>query len=445
MTYKTILMAIAALFMHVAGATAQDDAGVVYEAAETETRKSNVRELRVGDTLPDYTFAHPLVNYPEEDVRTSDFRGKLLILEFWSMGCVSCIAGFPKLQKLQEQFSDQIQILLVNPWSDRKEVMDLLERRRKLTGFEMKLPIAFGDTTLSDHFPRVGVPHVVWVDENGVIASITDGTQLNAEKVKRALAGKGEDMQQAVTHLVERDYEKPLFVAGNGGNGEGILWHSVLAKEDFRLRSTVSVRSNKIILQNSPLAFIYRVAYGYPEHPFNYGLAVRLQPNRIVFELPPEQLALTDSVFIYELTAPEERSQEELLEILQQDLKRYFGWQARWEKRRVECLVLTASDTTLLVREKQRENPPVWQNMNELTVNIENASVPEFVFWLENFPLLHGEMAIVDETGYNGRITGIRLEGINHKDWKDWNRHLQPYGLQFEVKYREVDMLVVSE
>lgn len=445
MNYNRIITVMTILVMAIGQVMAQDDAGVVYHEAETKATEPSVKELKVGDTLPDYTFAHPLVNYPGERVRTSDFRGKLLILEFWSMGCVSCIAGFPKLQKLQEEFDDQIQILLVNPWSDRKAVLDLLERRRKLTGFEMKLPIAFGDTTLSDHFPRLGVPHVVWVNADGVIALITDGTQLTAENIQEVLKGGDNGITQAVTHLTERDYEKPLFVAGNGGDGSDILWHSVLAKADFRLQSTVSVRPNKIILQNSPLAFIYRVAYGYPEHPFNYGLAVRLQPNRIVFELPPAQLKLADSVFVYELSAPEKRSQGELLKVLQQDLKQYFGWQARWEKRRVECLVLTASDTALLVREKQRENPPVWQNLNELTVNIENASVPEFVFWLENFPLLHGEMPIIDETGYQGRITGIRLEGINRKDWKDWNRHLEPYGLQFVVRYREVDMLVVSE
>src|SRR5690606_26828729 len=152
-----------------------------------------------------------------------------------------------------------------------------------------------------------------------------------------------------------------------------------------------------------------------------------------------------EQVYIYELTAPNGTGSESLLGAMQDDLARYLGLQARWEKRRVECLVLMASDTTLLTRAKQREVPPVWHSLNELTVNIENATVPEFIFWLENFPLLSEERPIINETGFNGRITGIRLEGINEKDWMDWNRYLKRYGLQFALGYREVDMLVVSK
>ena len=33
--------------------------------------------------------------------RFADFKNKLIILDFWIINCVSCIAGFPKMDKLQ--------------------------------------------------------------------------------------------------------------------------------------------------------------------------------------------------------------------------------------------------------------------------------------------------------------------------------------------------------
>lgn len=431
-----------ALAIVVGRASAQDDEGVIYQSADAETTKPVVKELQVGDTLPDYEFVHPLVNYPAGTARISDFRGKLLILEFWSRGCVSCIAGFPKLQQLQEKFGDRVQILLINPWSDGKEVMDLLERREQLTGFNMKLPIAFGDKQLSDRFPRLGVPHVVWADEEGVIQSITDGTQLTAENVQAMVDGKQAGMRQASTRLVERDWDKPIFVAGNGGDGEQIVWHSVLSKAPGGLAGAAMIRNNKVIMQQTTIEILYQCAYGNPSNPLYYNRLTRLPKSRIVFEgiddLDMEEL------YVYELTAPEESSREELLGVMQQDLARYLGLTARWEKRDVPCLVLRASDTSKLSNVKRQDYPAVWSNTNELTVHIENATMPELFFWMERNPFINLRMPLIDETGYNGRITGIRLTGIQQRDWRDWNRHLKRYGLQFAVENREMSILVVS-
>src|SRR6201999_1317282 len=43
----------------------------------------------------------------------ASFKGKLLILDFWGVTCSSCIAEMPKMQRLQQEFGDKIQILLV--------------------------------------------------------------------------------------------------------------------------------------------------------------------------------------------------------------------------------------------------------------------------------------------------------------------------------------------
>jgi len=286
------------------------------------------------------------------------------------------------------------------------------------------------------------VPHVVWADEEGIIQSITDGTQLTAENIQAMVDGKQAGMRQASTRLVERDWDKPIFVAGNGGDGEQIIWHSVLSKAPGGLAGAAMIRNNKVIMQQTTIEILYQCAYGNPSNPLYYNRLTRLPKSRIVFE-GIEDLDM-EELYVYELTAPEESSREELLSVMQQDLARYLRLTAHWEKRDVPCLVLRASDTSKLSKVKRQDYPAVWSNTNELTVHIENATMPELFFWMERNPFINLRMPLIDETGYNGRITGIRLTGIQQRDWKDWNRHLKPYGLQFVVENREMTILVVS-
>src|SRR5690606_2373134 len=91
-----------------------------------------------------------------------------------------------------------------------------------------------------------------------------------------------------------------------------------------------------------------------------------------------------ENTYTYELIAPKDRTEGELLAMMQQDLERYFGLSANWEVRKVKCLVLSAVDSTRFKELKMtNEYPPVWSNENKMEVHIENASPAELAFWME--------------------------------------------------------------
>src|SRR5438034_9125331 len=69
--------------------------------------------LTIGHQLPEIVF-NSVTNYKSKTARLSDFKGKIIILDFWSSFCGSCINLFPHLDSLQQKFKNDLQIILVN-------------------------------------------------------------------------------------------------------------------------------------------------------------------------------------------------------------------------------------------------------------------------------------------------------------------------------------------
>ncbi len=76
--------------------------------------------LNIGDTVPDILLSG-LVNYPVKTARLSDFRGKHIIIDFWSTWCGACIHLFPELDSLQKKYKSDLVILAVT--SQKEEIV----------------------------------------------------------------------------------------------------------------------------------------------------------------------------------------------------------------------------------------------------------------------------------------------------------------------------------
>jgi len=71
-----------------------------------------IKALTVGDECPDVVLKN-IVNYKTMQAKISDFKGKLLILDFWATWCAPCISMMPVTDSLQKVFDGKIQILPV--------------------------------------------------------------------------------------------------------------------------------------------------------------------------------------------------------------------------------------------------------------------------------------------------------------------------------------------
>ena len=86
--------------------------------------------LKVGDMAPTFELA----TVDQKSVRLSDLRGKVVLLDFWASWCRPCVAEFPNLKKLREEFASdgKFEIVGLNLDNEIEVARGVVER--------MKLP-----------------------------------------------------------------------------------------------------------------------------------------------------------------------------------------------------------------------------------------------------------------------------------------------------------------
>src|SRR5712692_6032282 len=81
--------------------------------------------VSVGDTAPEFTITAD----NGHTVSTSNFGGRLLVLNFWATWCTPCIQELPSLNQFQKQFRQSgVVVLGVSVDKDEKAYRDFLSR-----------------------------------------------------------------------------------------------------------------------------------------------------------------------------------------------------------------------------------------------------------------------------------------------------------------------------
>ncbi len=164
---------------------------------------SSLVALKPGDKIPDAVWNQSLeLNYfngKKKTIKFADLKGKLILLDFWATWCPSCIEGFPHLEDVLAINKDEIAVLLVNSTQTKdtqKRVQDLKKKYKTAYGFQTSLPYLFGDTIFQQLFPHNAVPHVVWINKDGILVANTYPNALSKENITAVLHTGNADFHQ---------------------------------------------------------------------------------------------------------------------------------------------------------------------------------------------------------------------------------------------------------
>ena len=403
-----------------------------------------------GEPVPDVVFGS-VNNWNDKPVRFSDFRGKLLILDFWTTNCSPCIAAMPKMEALQQSFQNQVQVILVTK-NSKKAVAKLTERSKILQ--RNTLPTITDDTLLGKLFPYTGTPTHVWIGKDGKLLFVTGGYNTTQETVQKYLNGS--------TLAIKHEELQPgadIDIAAAFTNSE---------KLDLRCYSVFTGRS-KITSQglNGPLRDAANNVVGYKAQNVDlYGLLTTqflkddnfdkglYWPNRVVWNVKnkypyifPDNKSLQDKwrdqyLYCYELRLPKISSVEDVHYYLAEDIRRYFGVTAHLENRRVKCLVLIRTSNEDKI--KTLGGKHLFHTQEDYS-GFEGIDIRPLDFMIHTFGSANfkSPLPVVDGTNYAGRID-LTINADLH-DLSAVRKELQKYDLDIIEREETIPMIVITE
>jgi peroxiredoxin len=144
-----------------------------------------ISRLKPGNTAPDFS----LKNEKGQTVSLSDYKGKVVYLNFWGVGCGPCIYDIKNhVPQLHAHYKNK-DVVFLNICVDAKQAewKEALTKY-KLTG-ENAIAEGWESHPVCQAYHVAGIPRYVLIDKNGKIAdhSAPRASELNLEGGKNAI------------------------------------------------------------------------------------------------------------------------------------------------------------------------------------------------------------------------------------------------------------------
>ncbi len=132
--------------------------------------------VNVGDSAPNFSIATD----SGRTISTSDFGGKVLVLNFWATWCPPCIQELPSLDAFNRKFSGQgVVVLGISVDKDSKAYQNFLKR----AGISF-LTARDPEQNVNREYGTVQFPETYIIDRNGkVLEKIINATNWMDEKM----------------------------------------------------------------------------------------------------------------------------------------------------------------------------------------------------------------------------------------------------------------------
>lgn len=326
------------------------------QGKEEEKKIVGFASLGIENDIPDKLWNLPMqvVNHPEgkETITLADYKGKLIILDFWATWCGSCLDGLISGTSLQQEFKDEVAIIPINGISTRdtkEKINSTLSKIKADRNLETDIFSVIRDSTLESVFPHKSLPHLVWIDKNGKVLNSTYSNALSKANLENYRQDHKIDLHTKKDNF-EFDKKRSLadqidFSAIKEDYGQVTFCDYIegIGTEAGDFKQNLNSSSFRIL--NYQLSYFYRIAYP--------SMLAGLKNSQIIFApsvpkdfkrgyVSPESYS---DYYCFEYTKRGKLAKSEAIQKLRETLVSRFKTQPYRVNRSVPTLVVSQTPT----------------------------------------------------------------------------------------------------
>ena len=98
-------------------------------------------------------------------ISLSDYKGKVVFIDFWATWCPPCRLSIPYVEKLYEQYKDNedFVVLGINLQESKEDITKFMKKQK------MNYPILLSDNKVISNYKIASIPRFFIIDRNGEI------------------------------------------------------------------------------------------------------------------------------------------------------------------------------------------------------------------------------------------------------------------------------------
>ncbi len=354
-----------------------------------------------------------------------DFRGKIVILEFWATWCGACLPAMDHLSELKEEFGDKLDVIAVSYESEERV-------RRYIQNKPLPiLHVSDEAGRLKTYFDHYKIPHTVLINTEGNVIGYASPDEITATVIKQALSGKKVNIPIKEDGVRTFDYTKDYFPPAPGTSEKFLLQPKMPGAVPITRRVTSDkseYQNRRLTLLNQSLYHIYKQAFGIASD------------SRIVVD-PTVQEKLMNQEFCVEVIAP---SPDKLQKTFQEGLKKAdLPYEVTLKSQAIPVLELVVKEKVNLKESSGNvESGTRFTRINQYQGT--NKTIDDFVNdYLNKYIANVTGKSFINETGLTARYDfNFSFEPENPSSFKE---ELAKIGFDLVPKNRNQQVLLIEE
>lgn len=158
--------------------------GVIIGTATSKEDQPAMQRLSIGSDAPDFEG----VNTKGEPIRLADYRGKVVVINFWASWCGPCVKEMPLVNAVFQAQPEDVVTLFVNAGESKGTVAEFL------AAHQLHFPVLIDVTgRISSAYSVTGLPVTYVLNAEGQIAQTIVGEIQSEQQLDNLIARARED------------------------------------------------------------------------------------------------------------------------------------------------------------------------------------------------------------------------------------------------------------